>query len=77
MCFNTCALVHTPIDTYIHTCKDLKYGAGAMVQWLRALAVLPVVLSSIPSNHKLTTMLSDALFWHADVHADRALIYIE
>jgi hypothetical protein len=26
-------------------------GAGEMTQWLRALTVLPEVLSSIPSNH--------------------------
>ena len=26
-------------------------GAGEMVQWLRALATLPEVLSSIPGNH--------------------------
>ena len=26
-------------------------GAGEMAQWLRALTVLPEVLSSIPSNH--------------------------
>jgi hypothetical protein len=26
-------------------------GAGEMTQWLRALAAVPEVLSSIPSNH--------------------------
>jgi hypothetical protein len=34
--------------------QDIKYlykGAGEMAQQLRALAVLPEVLSSIPSNH--------------------------
>jgi hypothetical protein len=44
-----------------------------MAQRLRALAALPEVLSSIPSNH----MGSDALFWHAGVYEDRALIYIK
>jgi hypothetical protein len=39
-----------------------------MTQQLRALAALP-----IPSNH----MVSDALFWHAGVHAGRALVYIK
>jgi hypothetical protein len=33
-----------------------------MAQWLRALAALPGVLSSIPSNH-MVVMESDALFW--------------
>ena len=28
--------------------------AGEMTQWLRALTALPEVLSSIPSNHKVT-----------------------
>jgi hypothetical protein len=28
-----------------------KDGAGEMAQWLRAVTVLPEVLSSIPSNH--------------------------
>jgi hypothetical protein len=31
--------------------KKKKTGAGEMAQQLRALAVLPEVLSSIPSNH--------------------------
>jgi len=31
--------------------KKKKEGAGEMVQWLRAPAVLPKILSSIPSNH--------------------------
>jgi len=38
----------------IHIFKSLRKkttGAGDMVQWLRALAALPEVLSSIPSNH--------------------------
>jgi hypothetical protein len=31
--------------------EKLRFGAGEMAQWLRALAALPEVLSSIPSNH--------------------------
>jgi len=31
--------------------KGLGWGAGEMVQWLRALTALPEVLSSNPSNH--------------------------
>ena len=31
--------------------KNLQRGAGEMAQWLRALAALPEVLGSIPSNH--------------------------
>jgi hypothetical protein len=31
--------------------KEMQYGAGEMAQRLRALAVLPEVLSLIPSNH--------------------------
>jgi hypothetical protein len=31
--------------------KQGHRGAGEMAQWLRALAALPEVLSSIPSNH--------------------------
>jgi hypothetical protein len=37
-----------------------------MAQWLRALVVLPEILSSIPTNHggsHPTVMKSDALFW--------------
>jgi hypothetical protein len=45
-----------------------------MAPWLRALAVLPEVLSSIPNNHKMAhnylIMKFDALFWYAGVHAD-------
>lgn len=45
-----------------------NHKCGEMTQQLRALAALP-----IPSNH----MVSDALFWHAGVHAGRALVYIK
>jgi hypothetical protein len=31
--------------------KSTMSGAGEMAQWLRALAALPEVLSSIPRNH--------------------------
>jgi hypothetical protein len=41
--------------------------AGEMAQWLRALAILSEVLSSIPSNHMVThnhlQWGFDALFW--------------
>jgi hypothetical protein len=33
------------------TRKKLKLRAGKMAQWVRALTVLPKVLSSNPSNH--------------------------
>ena len=52
-----------------------------MAQRLRALAILPEVRSSIPKQphggSQPSVMRSDALFWHAGVHADRALIYIK
>jgi hypothetical protein len=36
---------------YYSAVKNVKFGAGEMAQWLRALTALPEVLSSIPSNH--------------------------
>jgi hypothetical protein len=36
---------------YVYTYKYLKKLAGEMAQWVRALTVLPKVLSSNPSNH--------------------------
>jgi hypothetical protein len=44
-----------------------------MARRLRALAALPEVLRSIPSNHVVThkhisIKASDALFWHTGVH---------
>jgi hypothetical protein len=33
--------------------KMSSSGAGEMAQWLRALTILPEVLSSIPSNHMM------------------------
>ena len=50
-----------------------------MTQWLRALAVLPEVLSLIPTNHMVAHNHlengSDALFRHVD--ADRGLIHLK
>jgi uncharacterized pyridoxamine 5'-phosphate oxidase family protein len=43
-----------------------------MVHWLKALAALPEVLSSILSNHggsQPSVRESDALFWPVDVYA--------
>jgi hypothetical protein len=50
-----------------------------MAQWLRALAALPEVLSSIPSSQEFASIHNgaDILFCHAGVHADRAPIYIK
>jgi hypothetical protein len=47
--------------------KQTKKGiqAGEIAQRLRALTVLPKVLSSNPSNHMPSIMRSDALFWGA------------
>ena len=46
--------------------------AGEVAQQLRALATLPKVLSSNPSNHAMTVMGSvtgsDAVFWKALIH---------
>jgi hypothetical protein len=36
---------------HIHIKLKYSLGAGKMAQWLKALGVLPEVLSSIPSNH--------------------------
>ena len=54
-------------------------GAGEMVQWVRALAVLPKDLGLIPSTQKvaLSCLLSTKLLVpgdltpHTDIHADR------
>jgi hypothetical protein len=49
-----------------------------VAQWLRALSALQEVLSSIPSKHigsQPSVMGSDAFFWHAGGHADRAVIH--
>jgi hypothetical protein len=48
-------------------------GVREIAQRLRALAVLPEVLSSIPSNHMVAVMRSAILFWPAGIHADRML----
>ena len=46
-----------PLHTHPHTVNNVifieKAGAEEMAQWLRALTVLPEVLSSIPSNHMM------------------------
>ena len=51
-----------------------------MAQWLRALVSSskgPEFNSQQPhGGSQPSVMGSDALFWHAGVHADRALIYI-
>jgi hypothetical protein len=51
-----------------------RWTAG-MAQWLRALAILPEVLSSIPSTHS-NSMGSAAFFWCANMHAAKIPIYI-
>jgi hypothetical protein len=45
-----------------------------MAQRLKVLSALPEVLSSIPSNHMVTSILrSGALFWATGILADRML----
>jgi hypothetical protein len=39
--------------------------AREMTPWLRALAALPKVLSSTPSNHMELTTICNGIFWHA------------
>ena len=46
-----------------------------MVQGLRALAVLPEVRSSIPSNSQPSVMRSDALFWCVSEDSYSVLTY--
>jgi hypothetical protein len=52
-----------------------------MAKQLRALAALPEVLSSIPSNHMVGLqpfiMSSDVVSWHTGVYTDRTLIHID
>jgi hypothetical protein len=64
-------------NTYIRI-KNLKKRAGEMAQWLRALAALPEVLSSIPSKphggSQPSVMGPDALFWCIN---NSVLIYIK
>jgi hypothetical protein len=38
-------------NAHTHSLKNKIPGTGEMAQWVRALTVLPEVLSSIPSNH--------------------------
>jgi hypothetical protein len=49
-CFEK-VIAFLPLKCLIITLKRISLGAGEMAQWLRALTVLPEVLSSIPSNH--------------------------
>jgi hypothetical protein len=58
--------------------KRIQTWVSNTAQRLRALAVRPKVLSSIPSNHMMgdsqpSTKGSDALFWPVGVHTDRTL----
>jgi hypothetical protein len=53
-------------------------GAGEMAQWLRPLAALPEIVSSVPNIHMEARnhLERDLMPWHAGIHADIALIYI-
>ena len=56
------------------TLRNPSPGAGEMTQWLRALTVLPEVLSSFSSNNMvahnhLSIRGSDVLFWPVDTYA--------
>jgi hypothetical protein len=52
--------ITAPEDGEVATCiaestfNNFIFWAGEMAQWLRTLALLPEVLSSIPSNHMVT-----------------------
>jgi hypothetical protein len=61
------ALLEMPLEieaddtsTYV-SIRIWDYGAGEMAQWLRALTLLPEVLSSIPSNYMVT---HNHLYWN-------------
>lgn len=54
--------------------ENIHYRAEEIAQTVGVLAALPGVPSSVPSNHMV--LGSDALFCHADVQEDRALVYI-
>jgi hypothetical protein len=66
------------IAPHIHIIKNKRPRAREMAQRLRTLAVLPEVLSSIPSNHMVThnhlyLVRSGVLFWPAGKRAGRTL----
>jgi hypothetical protein len=44
-------VIHHNEGEVIHSFKKVVLGAGKVAPWLRALTVLPEVLSSTPSNH--------------------------
>ena len=60
--------------------KNSLGGAGEMAQQLRALTVLPEILSSIPSNHICSQpplMRSDDLFWYVGSQQQCAHIHFK
>jgi hypothetical protein len=59
-----------------HKCKSIFCGTGEIAQQLRTLAALPQFNSQHPDGGSWPSVKgSDALFWHAGVTADRALIH--
>ena len=56
--------------------RQTRSRTGEVAQRLRALAVLPEVLSSIPRTHMVAHMRSGALFWPSCIHAGRPLCII-
>jgi hypothetical protein len=65
----------TVLQSEFFELETFKIGVRYMSQWLRALSLLPEVLSSIPSNHMVTVMGSDTLFCHTGVHADKGCVH--
>ena len=43
-------------------CLERNYGAGEMVQWVKAPPALPKVLSSIPSNYIMFTAICNEIW---------------
>jgi hypothetical protein len=43
--------IEKEVSWYTSVLRKYTTGAGEMAQWLRALTILPEVLSSNPSNH--------------------------
>jgi hypothetical protein len=60
------------VDGYI---KNHIVRAGEMAQWLRALIVLPEVLSSVPSNHMVSHNWNWDPISSSDVFEDRYTIH--